>query len=358
MQRRAFMPAPVGVSRWVRPSGISDLGSFNLESLFSSTASSTTCVVVFIDKMEMVLSVAPAAERDSPAAPHDRPLPTTFLRVSEALDLFSSSSEGSISAVVNNAVYAGRYGNIDVAGVMLSSIDKSSVPDAPPKDRRLGLRAALASWDPDVSALHGYALGLLRWRARARFCGSCGAPTRPIDAGTRVKCDACNDIVYPRTDVVATTLVRSSDNKAVLLARGARFPPRTFSALAGFVEMCESLEAAAAREVKEEIGVDVTNLRFCATQPWPLGRGAFPELMVAFHGTCSRDVVLTLDPEEIAEARWFSRDEIVHMMAMGREEMRTAPFLLPPVGSQSFAVISDFVEETRELEGTTTRSKV
>ena len=146
--------------------------------------------------------------------------------------------------------------------------------------------------------------GLLHWRATHRFCGRCGLPNRPEQGGHRLACGNGHH-QFPRTDPVVIMLVRHGER--ALLARGTRFPPdsRLFSALAGFVEPGESAEEAVAREVFEEVGIRVRNVRYHSSQPWP-----FPgSLMLGFHAD-ALDTALTLDPHEIAEARWVTRAQL------------------------------------------------
>jgi NAD+ diphosphatase len=147
-------------------------------------------------------------------------------------------------------------------------------------------------------ALAGRALQLIDWDRTHQFCGRCGARTEPR-AGERVRvCPACGLAAYPRLAPAVMALVRRG--RELLLGRSPHFPPGMYSALAGFVEPGESLEQCLRREVAEEVGVEVTNIAYFASQPWP-----FPNsLMIAF--TC--DWVageLTPQPGEIEAAQWF-----------------------------------------------------
>jgi NAD+ diphosphatase len=123
--------------------------------------------------------------------------------------------------------------------------------------------------------------------------------------------------VYPRTDAVVITLVQTGDGQRVLLGRGAAFPPRFYSCLAGFVEPGESLEEAAAREVREEAGVAVTHVTYFGSQPWPLGRGVFGQVMVAFTATAADGAAtppLAVDATELEDARWVTRAEVAGVL--------------------------------------------
>ena len=154
------------------------------------------------------------------------------------------------------------------------------------------------------AAILAQARGLLHWRRNHRFCGHCGAPTLPEQGGYRLACPQCGLQHFPRTDPVVIMLVHHRDR--ALLARGTRFPGRRlFSALAGFIEPGESAEEAVAREVLEETGIEVGRIRYRSSQPWPYPNS----LMLGFHAEAI-STELTLDPGEIAEAYWLTRDEI------------------------------------------------
>ncbi len=183
------------------------------------------------------------------------------------------------------------------------------------------LWAAMSALDPEELATYGAARSLVDWHARHRFCARCGAPTRLAKGGWQRNCtnDACKGEHFPRVDPVTIMLVEHSGR--LLLGRQPRFPPRRFSALAGFVEPGESIEEAVAREVLEEAGVRVTSVSYIASQPWP-----FPSsLMMGCHAVAEDDA-LTIDTTELEEADWFTREEVAAAMA-GDEGGR---FLAPP----------------------------
>jgi NAD+ diphosphatase len=158
------------------------------------------------------------------------------------------------------------------------------------------------------AAILGEARSLVDWHARHRFCAQCGAPTRVTAAGWVRRCPDCKASHYPRSDPVAIMLVVRGEYG--LLGRNRRRPGNRFSCLAGFMEPGETLEEAVRREVKEESGIRVGRVHYLACQPWP-----FPSsLMMGFlcEGLSEE---ITVDPEEIAEARWFARDDIRAMVA-------------------------------------------
>jgi NAD+ diphosphatase len=149
------------------------------------------------------------------------------------------------------------------------------------------------------------AVALEQWHQRHTHCPLCGEPTHEAKSGWTRLCIADGSEHFPRTDPAVIMLIHDGGDRA-LLGRGHDWGQGRFSTLAGFVEPGESLEAAVAREVFEEVGVDVTDIRYIASQPWP-----FPaSLMVGFFGRLDGDSSLTLDPVEMADAAWFTRDEV------------------------------------------------
>ncbi|MFO1036453.1 MAG: NAD(+) diphosphatase [Geminicoccaceae bacterium] len=154
------------------------------------------------------------------------------------------------------------------------------------------------------AALLAYARGLLHWHARNRFCGVCGTATEVTQAGHARQCPNCHAEHFPRTDPAVIVLVHRGEH--CLLGRSARFPTGMYSTLAGFVEPGESLEESLRREVLEEVGIEVETPVYRSSQPWP-----FPQsLMLGFHAE-ARTTELTLDADEIEDARWLHRDELL-----------------------------------------------
>lgn len=181
--------------------------------------------------------------------------------------------------------------------------------------------AAMATLSSVELATYGGARSLVDWHARHRFCARCGTPTVLAKGGWQRNCrsDACKAEHYPRVDPVTIMLVEHEGQ--LLLGRQPRFPPRRFSALAGFVEPGETIEEAVAREVLEEAGVRVRDVSYIASQPWP-----FPSsLMIGCHAFAETSE-LTVDTTELEEAHWFTREEVAAAMA-GDESGR---LLTPP----------------------------
>jgi NAD+ diphosphatase len=183
----------------------------------------------------------------------------------------------------------------------------------------------------DEAAIAAYARGIVWWHARHRFCGVCGAPAEPQDAGHTRRCTdpACGAVHFPRTDPAVIMLVTDGDR--CLLGREARFPPGMHSTLAGFVEPGEALEDAVAREVFEETGVRVVDVRYHSSQPWP-----FPQsIMLGFHARAVTTEI-TIDPTEIEHAAWYRREDLI-----GLEE--TEAFRLPRRDSIARRLIEDWL---------------
>jgi NAD+ diphosphatase len=176
-------------------------------------------------------------------------------------------------------------------------------PDALPDGLALrGLRSLFDHWDGDLLGAAARAAQIAEWARTHRYCGSCAQPMARLPGERCYACRACNLQAYPRISPAMMVLVRRGDQ--VLLARHANSPTGRFSPLAGFLEAGESVEEAVHREVMEEVGLRVENLRYFGSQTWP-----FPHsLMVAFSAEYVSGEI-RVDENEIAEARWFTHDE-------------------------------------------------
>ena len=172
-----------------------------------------------------------------------------------------------------------------------------------------GVGAALAaSASPGDAAIFAHARSLLDWHARHRFCANCGSQTTVAKSGYERLCPACDAHHFPRTDpvVIMLALLHVDGVEHALVGRQPRFPRRFFSALAGFVEPGESLEEAVRRELFEEAGIATARVRYIASQPWP-----FPSsLMVGAFAETTGTGELTLDDDEIEEARWVTKADV------------------------------------------------
>jgi len=202
-------------------------------------------------------------------------------------------------------IYLGDLGGTPYFALDVSTIEEAELPrqfDAPAGDF-VDLRTIGAFLSRDEGGLLAYARGLAWWHARHRFCGVCGSPTAPTAAGHVLKCTSasCGTEHFPRSDPATIMLIVSGDK--CLLGRSGRFAMAMYSTLAGFVEPGESLEDCVRREVFEEAGVRVGKVTYHSSQPWP-----FPaSIMLGFYGE-ALTTDLTIDPEELVDAMWVTRD--------------------------------------------------
>jgi NAD+ diphosphatase len=229
-------------------------------------------------------------------------------------------------------------GPADDRALMLLGIDDGGIPHfvrEPAAGARIDARSRtvmrlLPLLSGPEAALYGAARSLVDWHARHRFCAVCGLPTDLFRGGWGRRCGSCGSEHFPRVDPVVIMLAECDGR--VLVGRQGGFPPGFFSALAGFVEPGESLEEAVARELWEEAGIRVSDVRYVASQPWP-----FPSsLMIGCHAV-AKDPALTLDTTEIEAAMWVDKAEVRAALAgdMG------APFMAPP----SLAIARHLLED-------------
>ncbi len=178
-------------------------------------------------------------------------------------------------------------------------------------------RAVSTELAAEEAGMLAQARSMLAWHAENRFCGQCGAPTLAVDGGARRQCQGCGARHYPHVSPSMIVLVERGE--FCLLARRPRGIPTRYSCLAGYVEPGESIEDATVREVLEESGVRIGNVTYHSSQPWP-----FPAtLMVGCFAQAESDEI-HVDGVEIAEARWFSRDEVRSALA-GEHPALTVP---------------------------------
>ncbi|MBW8743816.1 MAG: NAD(+) diphosphatase [Sphingomonas sp.] len=176
-------------------------------------------------------------------------------------------------------------------------------PEAVAARRWPELMTFLDGLSPGEAGIYAAARSVLDWHARHRFCANCGTKTAPHRAGWARLCPQCGTEHYPRTDPVVIMLAEFEHR--VLVGRQPGFAPGRYSALAGFVEVGESIEEAVARELREEAGVVATAVRYIASQPWP-----FPsQLMIACIASAT-DATIALDMAELEDAKWVDRAEV------------------------------------------------
>ena len=195
----------------------------------------------------------------------------------------------------------------------------------------VNLRSLGRIFDDTSSQLVSSALALLNWHDSARFSSVDGSPTKPARAGWSRVNPVTGHEEFPRIDPAVICLVHDGEDRAVL-ARQAVWPERMFSLLAGFVEAGESFEVCVVREIREEIGLTVRDVRYLGSQPWPFPRS----LMIGFHALGDPDQDFSFNDGEIAEAAWFTRDDVRAALEAGDwTSASTSKLLLP--GSISIA---------------------
>jgi NAD+ diphosphatase len=205
-------------------------------------------------------------------------------------------------------------------------------PDDPEvKAEVADLRRAGQLFDDISAQLVSSAAALLNWHDSARFSAVDGSPTKAVRAGWSRINPVTGHEEFPRIDPAVICLVHDGVGRAVL-ARQTVWPERMFSLLAGFVEAGESFETCVAREIREEIGLTVRDVRYLGSQPWPFPRS----LMVGFHAIGDPDQDFSFNDGEIAEAAWFTRDEVRAALAVGDWSSASESKLLLP-GSVSIA---------------------
>jgi NAD+ diphosphatase len=205
------------------------------------------------------------------------------------------------------ALYLGDDGGTAHVGVVADDLADAVADD--PGWRTL--RQAGGDLDDLSASAFATTLALANWHRTHGHCPRCGAATDPVLAGWIRRCPADGSEHYPRTDMAVIMAVVDADDR-ILLARGKGFRGNGMSVLAGFVEPGESLAAAVAREVAEEVGIEVTDVTYLGDQPWP-----FPSSLMLGFTARALGTELRLQAEEIEAARWFTRDELVAAIADG-----------------------------------------
>ncbi len=229
---------------------------------------------------------------------------TLVFRGSEVLTL----ETGGIPAAQNVALLdnisseSEWVGKLDETHYAVRFVDKEVNP--PPGHTFRGMRTLWGVWSDAEIAVAGRAFQLQNWARTHRYCGVCGTATERIQGERGIKCPSCGFSAYPRISPAMMVLIKKGEK--VLLARNVTFPPNRYSALAGFLEIGESIEEAVHREVFEEVGLKVGNLKYVASQAWP-----FPHsLMIAFTAEYLSGEIVT-QPEEIADAKWFGPGDVL-----------------------------------------------
>lgn len=256
-------------------------------------------------------------------------------RSGEVCDPLFAAGELSTLTVGHDRIFLGLHGQAARFGLPLG-LDQVETLKADARFVVTDLRSIAVQGlvSPNHLAPLAEAKALLHWHTRHRFCANCGKPTDSVQGGWRRDCPHCGSQHFPRTDPVAIMLAIRGDN--CLLGRQARFVPGMWSCLAGFVEPGESIEEAARRETLEEAGIVCGRVRYYASQPWP-----FPSsLMIGCHAQAISHEI-TVDRNELEDARWFTRDEAAAMMMRQHPDKLTTP---PPVAI-AHHIIRAFVEK-------------
>lgn len=204
--------------------------------------------------------------------------------------------------------------------------------------RRMSLRSAGLHMAAEEAGLFAYAKGLSHWQNETRYCARCGAPLKLVSAGHRAQCTnpACGRLHFPRTDAAVIMLVEHEG--ACLLGRQAGWPAGRYSTLAGFVEPGESLEDSVRREVAEEAGVIVDEVRYHSSQPWPMPAS----LMVGFVATAVSRRIDRRD-QELEDARWFTPQQIV-------DGVEDGTFLPSMAMSVSYQLLAHWLQRTAGID--------
>jgi NAD+ diphosphatase len=203
---------------------------------------------------------------------------------------------------------------------------------AEPASQAFSVMPLLAQLDARDAPLFAAAMSLTRWHARHRYCANCGHESESVRGGWSRSCPRCSTEHFPRVDPVVIMLVEHDGS--VLLGRQRHWPPGRYSALAGFVEVGESIEDAVAREVKEEAGLDVYDVQYVASQPWP-----FPSSLMIACQALTHSAELTIDTTELEDARWFTREEVTQAMGGAAD----ASFQPPPPTAIARTLMDDWL---------------
>jgi len=222
---------------------------------------------------------------------------------------------------VADSLFLGLDGTAGVFVTDLSELDEAEALRAAGADTATDVRALFGTLDAQRSATLAYARGLAHWNRNQRFCGACGAATVVRHAGHQRQCERCGKLWFPKIEPAVIMLVTAPDApRRCLLARHRGAAPNAYSTLAGFVEIGESLEDAVHRELIEEAGVHIGQLRYEASQAWPFPSG----IMVGFRAVALSDTI-AVDQDELLEARWFTEADVRALLAAHRESGQDRP---------------------------------
>ncbi|MEO1099337.1 MAG: NAD(+) diphosphatase [Bacteroidota bacterium] len=216
-----------------------------------------------------------------------------------------------------DTIFLGEQNGVRFFSVDLSGYSEEEALALLPDGKFMDIRLTPVLKRSNQAPLLVYTRGLYIWHSKNLFCGLCGEDTKQIDAGHARKCCNCAHVVYPRVDPAVIVLIEYLPEKGepmCLLGRHRSRHPKMYSTLAGFVETGETLEAAVKREMIEEVALEVSNIRYVASQPWP-----FPSsIMIGFYAQ-AHSMDITLDQDEVLEAQWLTAREIRKLVS--RDEL-------------------------------------
>lgn len=236
---------------------------------------------------------------------------------------------------IDDATWALLGRDQDGAVLMLAAAPpENDALDTAPDEIWLGLRDLGGRIDRVESEVLVEAIALAGWLRDAPFCPTCGGGTELRQAGWSRRCLVCGRDHFPRTDPAVIVAVESRDGERLLLGANANWGGRMYSCFAGFTEAGESLEATVHREIEEESGVRLSDVRYIGSQAWPFPRS----LMIGFRAVVDEETAALADGEEIIDVRWFTREEIGTALA------GEGPVGLPGPASIARALILDWYE--------------
>ncbi|MBX2869410.1 MAG: NAD(+) diphosphatase [Acidiferrobacterales bacterium] len=260
-----------------------------------------------------------------------------YLPISEAALILGNAKE---------VIYLGHEHNTPVFAADLGVLEEKEatriLDHAAPGTEMIELRKIGAVIDPETGSLFAYARGLAYWHQQNPFCARCGSQMQSRQGGHARRCTGCNKELFPRIDPAVIMLIEQAQPSdgipRCLLGRGTKWEKKMYSTLAGYVDAGESLEQAVIREVQEEAGLKVsTTPIYVASQPWP-----FPgSIMLGFRAK-THEIEISIDTNELVDARWFSRAEIRDIVASTDQENAV---MLPPTDSIARLLIDQWLAE-------------
>jgi len=248
-----------------------------------------------------------------------------------------------IVAAAGEIVFLGLKEDRAVFAADLSGFEETDLGEMAPAGTYVDLRQVGQVMDAEQAALLAYARGITHWHRHHGFCGRCGQPTESREGGHLRRCRdrGCGGETFPRTDPAVIMLVVSPPTDdgppRCLMGRHLRLPRGVYSTLAGFVEPGESLEDAVAREVREETGIIVRGIAYQGSQPWP-----FPRSMMLGFRAQAETTEITIDRDELDDARWFTAEEVHEFGEWADED---APRRLPRRDSIARYLLDSWVAE-------------